>query len=252
MEHESCVQACLVHRRPQVYHRQIYKNFLTNKVLRDPRQRRFFTARDMSDLFQLAEPHARGGGGGGGVTETQRIFRSIDTEVRLDEAGAPQGGGGGEGIQGGGGDGGTEGENGRDGGADSGDAEPGPSSSRGAAAATAAGGGGKRGAKRRRGNAAAAGAAGAGSAAAAAGGASGGGGAADDASILRDLFEGSGLKSLLDHDKIESANDPEVLVVDVEASRIARNAAEALRRSRAACQVRGRVLHVAERMIRTA
>ncbi|GFR43344.1 hypothetical protein Agub_g4266, partial [Astrephomene gubernaculifera] len=37
----------------KVYHRQIYKNFLTNKVLRDPRQKRFFTSRDISELFTL-------------------------------------------------------------------------------------------------------------------------------------------------------------------------------------------------------
>ena len=31
----------------KVYHRQIYKEFLTGKVLKDPKQRRFFKARDM-------------------------------------------------------------------------------------------------------------------------------------------------------------------------------------------------------------
>ena len=35
----------------KVYHRQIYKEFLTGKVLKDPKQRRFFKARDMMDLF---------------------------------------------------------------------------------------------------------------------------------------------------------------------------------------------------------
>ena len=35
----------------KVYHRQIYKEFLTSKVLRDPKQRRFFKAKDLADLF---------------------------------------------------------------------------------------------------------------------------------------------------------------------------------------------------------
>ncbi|CAM6103711.1 unnamed protein product [Calypogeia fissa] len=39
----------------KVYHRQIYKHFLTNKILKDPQQRRIFKARDMRDLFTLQE-----------------------------------------------------------------------------------------------------------------------------------------------------------------------------------------------------
>jgi DNA excision repair protein ERCC-6 len=35
----------------KVYHRQVYKNYLTARVLKDPRQRRFFAARDISDLL---------------------------------------------------------------------------------------------------------------------------------------------------------------------------------------------------------
>ncbi len=53
-----------------------------------------------------------------------------------------------------------------------------------------------------------------------------------ESGVLRDLFEGSGLHSLMDHSAIESANDPETLAVQHEASRIAQRAAEALRRSR--------------------
>ncbi len=54
----------------------------------------------------------------------------------------------------------------------------------------------------------------------------------DNAKILRDLFEGTGIMSAIDHSKIESANDPETRSIDYEASRIARQAAEALRQSR--------------------
>lgn len=54
----------------------------------------------------------------------------------------------------------------------------------------------------------------------------------DNAKILRDLFEGTGIMSAIDHSKIESANDPETRAIDYEASRVARQAAEALRQSR--------------------
>ena len=58
----------------------------------------------------------------------------------------------------------------------------------------------------------------------------------DNAKILRDLFEGTGVLSALDHSKIEGANDPEARAVDYQASRVARRAAEALRLSRQECQ----------------
>ena len=65
-----------------------------------------------------------------------------------------------------------------------------------------------------------------------------------DASILKDLFEGTGIMGALDHAKIEGANDPEARTADAEAARIAKRAADALRQSRAARQVRGvRVSH---------
>ena len=59
----------------------------------------------------------------------------------------------------------------------------------------------------------------------------------DDAKILRDLFDGTGVMSALDHSKIEGANNPEALNIDAQAARIARKAAEALKRSRQVCQV---------------
>ena len=61
--------------------------------------------------------------------------------------------------------------------------------------------------------------------------------AGDDAKILRDLFEGTGVMSALDHTKIEGANDPQMVAAEAEAAQVARRAAEALRRSRQACQV---------------
>jgi DNA excision repair protein ERCC-6 len=56
--------------------------------------------------------------------------------------------------------------------------------------------------------------------------------------VLRELFEGAGVASALDHTRIEAANDPEALQRDAAAARVARRAADALRRSRAACEVR--------------
>lgn len=56
--------------------------------------------------------------------------------------------------------------------------------------------------------------------------------------MLRELFEGAGVASALDHARIEAANDPEALQRDQAAARVARRAADALRRSRAACEVR--------------
>lgn len=50
-----------------IYGFQIYKQFLTNKVLTDPRQRRFFKQKDIRDLFTLGDYEERG-------TETGDIF----------------------------------------------------------------------------------------------------------------------------------------------------------------------------------
>ena len=36
-------------------HRQIFKQFLANRVLKDPKQRRFFKSNDLHDLFTLSE-----------------------------------------------------------------------------------------------------------------------------------------------------------------------------------------------------
>ena len=40
----------------KIYHRQVYKHFLAQKVLQDPRQRRFFKWNDISDLFEVPPP----------------------------------------------------------------------------------------------------------------------------------------------------------------------------------------------------
>ncbi|XP_022758452.1 protein CHROMATIN REMODELING 8 isoform X2 [Durio zibethinus] len=61
----------------KVYHRQIYKHFLTNKILKNPQQRRFFKARDMKDLFTLKD------NGESGSTETSNIFSQLSEDVNI-------------------------------------------------------------------------------------------------------------------------------------------------------------------------
>lgn len=61
----------------KVYHRQIYKHFLTNKILKNPQQRRFFKARDMRDLFILQDDRV------GDSTETSNIFSQLSEEVNV-------------------------------------------------------------------------------------------------------------------------------------------------------------------------
>lgn len=39
----------------KIYHRQVFKQFLTNKILQDPKQKRFFKNTDLHDLFSLGE-----------------------------------------------------------------------------------------------------------------------------------------------------------------------------------------------------
>ena len=51
-----------------------------SQVLRDPRQKRFFKAKDMSDLFQLGSQYAQ-------APETAQIFAGINSEIPLIEAG---------------------------------------------------------------------------------------------------------------------------------------------------------------------
>lgn len=37
----------------KIYHRQIFKQFLTNRILTDPKQKRFFKIHELHDLFSL-------------------------------------------------------------------------------------------------------------------------------------------------------------------------------------------------------
>ncbi|NXP47100.1 ERCC6 protein, partial [Heliornis fulica] len=61
----------------KIYHRQIFKQFLTDRVLKDPKQRRFFKANDLYELFTLSNPDVSQG------TETSAIFAGTGSEVQV-------------------------------------------------------------------------------------------------------------------------------------------------------------------------
>ena len=181
----------------KVYHRQVYKQFLTDRVLRDPRQKRFFKAKDLSDLFTLGDEYAEGtetaaifSSLGTGITQFHEPERPTTTEKSLDAMQT--------------GDIVEEDEHidrskraSRDNTSPSNaftereeevvESERGPST----------------------------------------------GDGQGDARILQDLFDGSGICSALDHDKIEDAHNPENRIAQKEAQRIAERAAKALKQSRA-------------------
>lgn len=57
----------------KIYHRQIFKQFLSNKVLKDPKQRASFARQDLHDLFRLGD-ETEGG------TETGKIFAGSEVK----------------------------------------------------------------------------------------------------------------------------------------------------------------------------
>ncbi|XP_048362232.1 DNA excision repair protein ERCC-6 [Sphaerodactylus townsendi] len=59
----------------KIYHRQIFKQFLTNRVLKDPKQRRFFKSNDLYELFTLTSPDGAQG------TETSAIFAGTGSDI---------------------------------------------------------------------------------------------------------------------------------------------------------------------------
>jgi DNA excision repair protein ERCC-6 len=64
----------------KIYHRQIFKQFLSNKVLKDPKQRTTFHHSDLQDLFTLSTY-------GQGATETGELFKG--TEAKLNTPRGP-------------------------------------------------------------------------------------------------------------------------------------------------------------------
>ncbi|XP_043272701.1 DNA excision repair protein ERCC-6-like [Venturia canescens] len=60
----------------KIYHRQIFKLLLSNRILEDPRQRRLFQTSDLAELFNFNEPLD------GTATESDRIFRDCKLEPK--------------------------------------------------------------------------------------------------------------------------------------------------------------------------
>lgn len=60
----------------KIYHRQIFKQFLTNRVLKDPKQQRFFKTNHLHELFSLTEGEKE-------KTESSAIFAGTGSEIKL-------------------------------------------------------------------------------------------------------------------------------------------------------------------------
>uniref|UniRef100_A0A2S2N6T6 DNA repair and recombination protein RAD54-like n=2 Tax=Schizaphis graminum TaxID=13262 RepID=A0A2S2N6T6_SCHGA len=61
----------------KMYHRQIFKQFISNKVLVDPKQRRFFKSNYLYELFTLQDVDDNG------VVETSDLFAGTGSEINL-------------------------------------------------------------------------------------------------------------------------------------------------------------------------
>lgn len=201
---------------------------MKNKVLRDPRQKRFFTSRGMRDLFTLGDDRARG-------TETSSIFGSLDTEIvhrgqhedQEDRRRSTH----------------TKSTPNTDDGTEKSQesyqiTRHRSDSQKGRVASERNGAECSDGEDALAENGLCAGELHHTALRSVDGAAADGGGVENDgdAKILLELVKGRDLRTAMDHSKIETANDTEVLAVDLEASRVAQEAAERLRESRRACQ----------------
>jgi DNA excision repair protein ERCC-6 len=65
----------------KIYHRQIFKQFLTNKILKDPKQRRFFKMNDLHDLFSLTGSETEGTETGDMFAGTEMSFKNNGTNT---------------------------------------------------------------------------------------------------------------------------------------------------------------------------
>ncbi|RNA45173.1 DNA excision repair ERCC-6 isoform X1 [Brachionus plicatilis] len=60
----------------KIYHRQIFKQFLSNRVLKDPKQKRFFKTNDLHELFAFTSVDEKS-------TETSALFAGTGSEINL-------------------------------------------------------------------------------------------------------------------------------------------------------------------------
>jgi len=188
----------------KVYHRQIYKEFLTSKVLKDPKQRRFFKARDMADLFTFDEAAAGGGDEENkGTIETVELFAEVEGQISRGDVEEDSR----ETYEGS-----EDGEIERDE-WDPDDNEAPPKATSRAKSSTA---------DNRRVRI---------ETAQAPKPTTNGDGGSGDASILRGLFDSGNIQVAMNHDKIMNAAGVDRMSHNAEADRVARRAAEALRMS---------------------
>ena len=61
----------------KIYHRQIFKQYLTNRILADPKQTRFFKSSDLYDLFSLGTNEEAS------ATETRDLVDGLEDDHRL-------------------------------------------------------------------------------------------------------------------------------------------------------------------------
>lgn len=68
----------------KIYHRQIFKQFLTNKITRDPQQREGFQLSDLYDLFTLGDEDDK-------ELETTKLFKNAEVAYQEEEASSKKG-----------------------------------------------------------------------------------------------------------------------------------------------------------------
>lgn len=69
----------------KIYHRQIFKQYLTNRILSDPKQTRFFKSSDLYDLFTLGTEHGNTlGRNDGGTSGTLLASSQSETKALLE------------------------------------------------------------------------------------------------------------------------------------------------------------------------
>ncbi|CAF1423979.1 unnamed protein product [Rotaria sordida] len=70
----------------KIYHRQIFKQFLTNRILQDPKQRRFFKSNDLHELFRYDDDNNNNDSGDDDErTETSILLAGTNSEINLKE-----------------------------------------------------------------------------------------------------------------------------------------------------------------------
>ncbi|KAJ3040529.1 hypothetical protein HK097_002544, partial [Rhizophlyctis rosea] len=176
----------------KIYHRQIFKQFLTNKILKDPRQRRFFKSNDLHALFTLGSDDEGGG------NETADMFQEANVGETNGEEGKE--------------------DVGRIQGVAKVDEYRAPLEEEGGLSSDDGGGASKLTEAKGKGNGK--------------DGSATGTGEEDDSRILSALFSKTGVQSALHHDMIMDAASPEMILVQKEAERVANDAIQALKISR--------------------